>query len=313
MATVQLPTMVSILNETHPGSEFALVAFQDKPIVPFGVAPTPENGYYSDHCTFINSALTTNASAIEEIYAMYGPNGGGDPPESQFTALLAATQAQGIQWSGSPDRAQLIVMVTDAPPHFAGDGSDPQGMQPSTGTYNEANPDDQCVTEFYPSPEQVKTSIQQRSAYTAFLVYDPEYMEGLVGRSWLWFNRFLNQTDDFITLQAQDSSDFWTNLASIIGVIEDIECLPASTTTPPTTDTLPNTSPATVEPTGLPTLTPIGTVESTELPGSDSTEGDTTECPPCPTGDGVCCHWFRPAVVIKVNDRPERLVVDYEK
>eukprot|EP01054_Gregarina_sp_Poly1_P003893 Gregarina_sp_Poly_1__3892@NODE_2165_length_2573_cov_3193_364725_g1396_i0_p1_GENE_NODE_2165_length_2573_cov_3193_364725_g1396_i0NODE_2165_length_2573_cov_3193_364725_g1396_i0_p1_ORF_typecomplete_len339_score44_64Integrin_beta/PF00362_18/4_8e20VWA/PF00092_28/0_1VWA_2/PF13519_6/0_22VWA_3/PF13768_6/0_38_NODE_2165_length_2573_cov_3193_364725_g1396_i0281017 len=271
MSKVQLPMMLEVLSETHPGSEFSLVSFKDKPILPFGIPPTTENGYYSDYCAHIESHLTANLSAVIERYESSHPMGGGDPSENQFHALLGATQAEGIKWPNNPDRAQLLVLVTDAPPHFEDDGSDPQGMRPSTGTFDEANVDTQCVTEFYPNPEQVKASIMQRNAYTAFLIYDPEYMEGLVGRSWLWFNRFINQTDEFITLQAENSSDFWTKLAGIIGIIEDIECLPQSSTVVPTQ---PQTS-AEVTPSQTPpasgVVTAIGTPEVTGTP-----------CPPCP-------------------------------
>eukprot|EP01053_Blabericola_migrator_P006045 Blabericola_migrator_1__6044@NODE_3045_length_2088_cov_1140_209797_g1901_i0_p1_GENE_NODE_3045_length_2088_cov_1140_209797_g1901_i0NODE_3045_length_2088_cov_1140_209797_g1901_i0_p1_ORF_typecomplete_len412_score94_27Integrin_beta/PF00362_18/1_5e19VWA/PF00092_28/5_7e06VWA_2/PF13519_6/0_038_NODE_3045_length_2088_cov_1140_209797_g1901_i07231958 len=265
MIGTQLSLMVSNLKETHPGSTVGLISFRDKPITPFGIPPTPENGYYSDYCARIDVPLSDNVTALTEAYLANPPNGGGDAPENQFHTLLGATQAQGLAWPSALDRTKLVVMVTDAPPHFGSDGSDPQGMIPFGGNFDEDDIDGQCVTEFYPEPEQVQQGILAVGAYAAFVIYDPEYMEGLVGRSWTWFNRFLGQTDDFITLQAEDSSDFWTKLAGIIGVIEEIECIETPTETPVIT-TLPPDE----------TVTPVGTIQAT-------TPAVTDECPPCPT------------------------------
>eukprot|EP01057_Protomagalhaensia_wolfi_P000539 Protomagalhaensia_wolfi_Nauph_80__538@NODE_1302_length_1599_cov_140_564103_g1005_i0_p3_GENE_NODE_1302_length_1599_cov_140_564103_g1005_i0NODE_1302_length_1599_cov_140_564103_g1005_i0_p3_ORF_typecomplete_len108_score10_65Integrin_beta/PF00362_18/0_2_NODE_1302_length_1599_cov_140_564103_g1005_i010981421 len=50
--------------------------------------PTPENGFYSDVCV----SLSTDLDTILDGYNKYSPYGGGDPPECQFVALLAASQ-----------------------------------------------------------------------------------------------------------------------------------------------------------------------------------------------------------------------------
>eukprot|EP01053_Blabericola_migrator_P000324 Blabericola_migrator_1__323@NODE_1082_length_5496_cov_1003_158224_g741_i0_p3_GENE_NODE_1082_length_5496_cov_1003_158224_g741_i0NODE_1082_length_5496_cov_1003_158224_g741_i0_p3_ORF_typecomplete_len217_score41_93Integrin_beta/PF00362_18/3_7e13VWA/PF00092_28/0_011_NODE_1082_length_5496_cov_1003_158224_g741_i022651 len=155
MKGTQLPLMVSTLKETHPGSTFGLITFRDKPITPFGIPPTAENGFYSDYCARIDVPLSDIEALLPLAYANNPPNGGGDPAENQFHAMLGAVQSQGIAWPSGVDRAKLLVLVTDAPPHFGSDGSSMQNMTAFGGTFNEADIDGQCVTELYPEPQPV--------------------------------------------------------------------------------------------------------------------------------------------------------------
>eukprot|EP01055_Gregarina_sp_Pseudo9_P001650 Gregarina_sp_Pseudo_9__1649@NODE_2109_length_1146_cov_9540_155375_g247_i1_p1_GENE_NODE_2109_length_1146_cov_9540_155375_g247_i1NODE_2109_length_1146_cov_9540_155375_g247_i1_p1_ORF_typecomplete_len332_score42_61Integrin_beta/PF00362_18/1e19VWA/PF00092_28/0_00048_NODE_2109_length_1146_cov_9540_155375_g247_i11011096 len=225
----QLPQMIDTLSATHPGSRFAIMTHRDKPIWPLGL---PE-----DYCVLTGAGFSQNQTEILNTYNQTIAYGGADGPECQFTAILAATQLSKYQWH--PEHTRLVVVATDAGPHFNLDGFNTMGLAPTNGTYDEANPDHQCRTEYYPSPEHVKSSLSNIEAYLAAVVFDPDYLNGLVARAWQWVIRDLGQTDEFVNLVDRQSNDFWPKLSQIITELESIECV--ATTTP-----VPQTSHATV-------------------------------------------------------------------
>lgn len=246
MRTVQLPLIQKKLAETHPDSLLAVVTFRDKPISPLGVSASKHNGWYADYCAMINAKMTRlDSGDAPKLYASLSSNGGGDAPENAFGALLLAAQSKQIGWdTPHPDARNLVVVITDAPPHFEGDGDNTMSLPPFSGALNEQDPDAQCLREYYPSPLQVANVIRSLNAYVAFVIYDAEELKGLTGRSWLWMNRYLNQTDDFIKLQAKDSSNFWERLGKIIEEMEGIECesqtdgTSSSSSVPPATSSM---------------------------------------------------------------------------
>eukprot|EP01053_Blabericola_migrator_P002586 Blabericola_migrator_1__2585@NODE_172_length_12094_cov_159_438181_g149_i0_p7_GENE_NODE_172_length_12094_cov_159_438181_g149_i0NODE_172_length_12094_cov_159_438181_g149_i0_p7_ORF_typecomplete_len193_score42_22Integrin_beta/PF00362_18/3_5e06_NODE_172_length_12094_cov_159_438181_g149_i044325010 len=184
---------------------------------------------------------------------------------------------------------RLIVVVTDAAPHFEDDGSNTFNLPNFSGTFDEANADSQCVSQYYPNPTTVKNSILERQAYFAALVYDGSHDYELPIESWRWFNNYLNQTEGFVHDIENDSSNFWERLSQVITSLEDVECGDVTTAAPPDE-----------------TVTPVGTLEPTMLP--------TEECPPCPTpcppiGCDPCC---REGVLIKLEHRPKRLHLEVE-
>eukprot|EP01057_Protomagalhaensia_wolfi_P000031 Protomagalhaensia_wolfi_Nauph_80__30@NODE_1018_length_1805_cov_137_501133_g769_i0_p2_GENE_NODE_1018_length_1805_cov_137_501133_g769_i0NODE_1018_length_1805_cov_137_501133_g769_i0_p2_ORF_typecomplete_len192_score31_50Integrin_beta/PF00362_18/2_7e10potato_inhibit/PF00280_18/0_056VWA/PF00092_28/0_11L_protein_N/PF15518_6/0_22_NODE_1018_length_1805_cov_137_501133_g769_i011861761 len=87
-----IPSALETITEAHPGSRFGVIIHKDKPVEPLGIAPTPENGFYSDFCVRTDISLSTDLDTILDGYNKYSPYGGGDPPECQFVALLAASQ-----------------------------------------------------------------------------------------------------------------------------------------------------------------------------------------------------------------------------
>lgn len=312
MKSEQLPEMFATIQDAHPDSKFSLITFKDKPIPPFGTVPTTENLGYSDYCQRFHVDFTEDVSKIYDHYNSETPNGGGDPAENQFGAILAATQSNRVSWNSEPDSTKLIVVVTDSPPHFENDGLDTKGMKPASGVFDDSDPDLQCVTEYYPSPAQVLASIYARGVYSAFLVYDPEDWSGLPAKSWQWFNRYIGQVDDFANLNAADSSNFWPNLLKVIQEIENLEC--GTVTSSTTSTTIPPTS---------------TTILTSTTPPSTTVAGETTavcehECPPCVPCESEICPPCVPAsdcttaviceegVVIKLGYEPKVLNLEID-
>lgn len=222
MASTQIPAMKTDLDKTHPGSTFALVSFTDKPIAPFGKK--------ADYCaSFEVAPLTDDTEELVHFYETKIPFGDADDKYgNNFGALFAASQSGQIGWSNDL-AVRLVVQVTDKLPHFHGDADNTKfGLSSPSGLYDEAK-DDLCTKEYYNTPAQVAKSIEARGAYLAHLISSPDYLSGEVGKSWVWFNRFAGQTDDFVNLISADSSDFWKKLSSIIQKIEQVECHSAST------------------------------------------------------------------------------------
>ncbi|EZG78458.1 integrin beta [Gregarina niphandrodes] len=276
MKNTQLSLLTQGILAEHPDSRFGVVSFKDKPVYPLGNR--------DDYCQRFDASLSTN---VDDVIAAYGnivSYGGADAPENQFGALFAALQSDTPGWSKDPVATKLVVISTDAGPHYAGDShTEDMGMRPFGGVFQEGNAAEQCLQEYYPSPEQVKNLIASTGAYVASLVYDGDWNNGWPSKSWIKFNQYIDQKDAFVAPQAPDSSDFWSRLAAIIATIEDIECIhettPAPTTTPATT-----TPPAT-----LPPATTAG------------------ECA-CPCEDCTCC----PEVIIELQHKPSKLHLDIE-
>eukprot|EP01053_Blabericola_migrator_P008874 Blabericola_migrator_1__8873@NODE_4699_length_1014_cov_1000_035903_g2314_i1_p1_GENE_NODE_4699_length_1014_cov_1000_035903_g2314_i1NODE_4699_length_1014_cov_1000_035903_g2314_i1_p1_ORF_typecomplete_len243_score44_69Integrin_beta/PF00362_18/1_4e07NusG_add/PF18298_1/0_083Inhibitor_I78/PF11720_8/1_5e02Inhibitor_I78/PF11720_8/4_NODE_4699_length_1014_cov_1000_035903_g2314_i195823 len=228
---------------------------------------------------------------------------------------------------------RLIVLVTDAAPHFADDGMNTFNLPPFSGYQEPSEDKDQCVDEYYPSPDQVKKAIVQREAYLATLVYDGSYGNSLPLESWKWFNNFLGQSEGFVHDMEDDSSNFWERLSEIIQELEDIECGVTTTEGPPVTTepdytvtidgeiqtTATTTRVATPAAATTPdetteadvTITIDGGIQTTPAPTAGPECPPISECPPVcpPIGCDPCC----PGVVIKLNYRPKRLHLEVEK
>eukprot|EP01054_Gregarina_sp_Poly1_P004796 Gregarina_sp_Poly_1__4795@NODE_2556_length_1988_cov_3636_680375_g1624_i0_p1_GENE_NODE_2556_length_1988_cov_3636_680375_g1624_i0NODE_2556_length_1988_cov_3636_680375_g1624_i0_p1_ORF_typecomplete_len330_score44_39Integrin_beta/PF00362_18/2_9e19VWA/PF00092_28/0_29_NODE_2556_length_1988_cov_3636_680375_g1624_i0201009 len=234
LKTVQLPEMVQELQASHPGTRFATMLHKDKPVWPLGVPPTPSNGFYSDFCVRTDGNFHDNVEGIINMYNRESPYGGGDPPECQFVVLLGASQ---LPFAWSPSATRLFVVVTDAQPHFDLDGFNTMGLPPHSDEYDQEDPDGQCKSQYYPSPDQMKQSVLNSGAYVAVVAYDADHQNGLVMRSWQWVVRHLGQTDGFLAIMMGDESrDFWTKLSLTIAELENVECKLESTTAPPETE-----------------------------------------------------------------------------
>eukprot|EP01057_Protomagalhaensia_wolfi_P000227 Protomagalhaensia_wolfi_Nauph_80__226@NODE_1125_length_1714_cov_193_306866_g858_i0_p1_GENE_NODE_1125_length_1714_cov_193_306866_g858_i0NODE_1125_length_1714_cov_193_306866_g858_i0_p1_ORF_typecomplete_len410_score39_45Integrin_beta/PF00362_18/9_8e25VWA/PF00092_28/6_8e05VWA_2/PF13519_6/0_0011_NODE_1125_length_1714_cov_193_306866_g858_i01041333 len=308
MKNVQLDLMYSTLKETHPGSAYAVVPFGDKPISPLG------NSY--DWCLTFLSELSTDISVLKADYDKLYSQGGGDAPEAQFTAIVAAAQSNTPGWGVVNAAARLMVVVTDAAPHFEGDGHNP-GLAPFSGAFDEENMGEQCRTEYYPTPDTVRRALWNRQTYFGALVYDGSYDYNLPIESWEWLNGFLNQTEGFVHDIDSDASNFWERLALIIAEVEEIECgLSEPTTLTPTT--LGPTTPASDEQHTLPkralTEAPTrpsnrnqeSTKSATEEPTRKSCRMTCISCEPCCEKD--CCSG---GVVVQILDRPDNVHFEF--
>eukprot|EP01057_Protomagalhaensia_wolfi_P001627 Protomagalhaensia_wolfi_Nauph_80__1626@NODE_2002_length_1248_cov_125_545079_g1567_i0_p1_GENE_NODE_2002_length_1248_cov_125_545079_g1567_i0NODE_2002_length_1248_cov_125_545079_g1567_i0_p1_ORF_typecomplete_len358_score80_22Integrin_beta/PF00362_18/8_7e27VWA/PF00092_28/0_0007VWA/PF00092_28/6_6e03VWA_2/PF13519_6/0_1_NODE_2002_length_1248_cov_125_545079_g1567_i01121185 len=243
MVNVQLDLMIDAMAKTHPGSAYAVVPFGDKPLDPFG-------GRY-DFCVRFGNHLSLNTTLIKDDYSQLTIQSGGDIPESQFTAIVAAAQSDQSGWGLIEEATRIIVVVTDAPPHFEGDSYNVMQLPAFSGRFNDEEHEKQCRQEYYPSPDQVRKALLARQAYFGALVYDGSYDYGIPIKSWQWFNSYLNQTDGFVHDLESDASNFWDRLALIITEVEEVECGTATTTeappVQPTETVLPTICPPPVE------------------------------------------------------------------
>eukprot|EP01055_Gregarina_sp_Pseudo9_P001959 Gregarina_sp_Pseudo_9__1958@NODE_2350_length_1028_cov_5734_869565_g2164_i0_p1_GENE_NODE_2350_length_1028_cov_5734_869565_g2164_i0NODE_2350_length_1028_cov_5734_869565_g2164_i0_p1_ORF_typecomplete_len342_score32_68Integrin_beta/PF00362_18/2_6e18_NODE_2350_length_1028_cov_5734_869565_g2164_i01561028 len=244
---IQLPLAMQSIETSHPGSRFAPLMFKDKPVHPLGIPPSAEIGGYHDFCLVWGQRLTQEPSHVLGMYDDLVPYGGGDFYESHFVSLLAASQ---LPFGWSSDSAKLIVVITDAPPHFDQDGFNP-GLAPHSDRYGEPDEETQCKTQYYPSPDQVKSSVRSAGAYVAVLAHESGIGNNLTTRSWEWFIRHLEETDNFLQFINGDSSNFWEALSGVVAEVERLECARHSTlppATPSPTQRPPHCSPC---PTGV--------------------------------------------------------------
>jgi cell division septation protein DedD len=318
MRGLQLKLMTDALAAEHPGTRFALIPFRDKPV---GTLGEP-----FDFCHRYDLPLAdVSLEELDAAYANLWSNGGKDPAENQFGAIIAALESKQVGWGGADSIAtKLIVLSTDAWPHFADDGLNAYGLTDNSGHLDE-DEDAQCSGQYYPSPEQVQAAIANAGAYTAFLVFDGNYAGGQVVNSWMWFNNYIGQSEDFIEPLANDSSNFWEMLNNVIKAIEEEECVEESTTpVPTTTETTTTTTTATTTTTPAPTTTTTEattttttkattTPEPTVTPVAPTQAPETTvaptEAPECSEAEGECpC----PEVVIRLRHKPARMNLTVE-
>eukprot|EP01057_Protomagalhaensia_wolfi_P001628 Protomagalhaensia_wolfi_Nauph_80__1627@NODE_2003_length_1248_cov_17_794045_g1568_i0_p1_GENE_NODE_2003_length_1248_cov_17_794045_g1568_i0NODE_2003_length_1248_cov_17_794045_g1568_i0_p1_ORF_typecomplete_len350_score63_80Integrin_beta/PF00362_18/3_3e16VWA/PF00092_28/0_073VWA/PF00092_28/4_7e03_NODE_2003_length_1248_cov_17_794045_g1568_i0641113 len=264
----ELPVMVEVLEVNHPGTHFGVVVHKDKPIYPLGLD--------TDFCVDTEIILSHEKEDVLKLYNRNIPYGGGDVAECQFVALLAGSQ---LPFPWNEEATKLFIVVTDAPPHFEDDGSNTMNLPPHTDEYDILDPEGQCISQYYPSPDQVRQSILQVGGYLAVAVHAGDYMNGLVKRSWEWMVRFMEQPDNFVQDLTASSDNFWEALSAIITSLEDIECAPDKTTT-----RSPGTTPA-------PHTTTGGLGAASTSPMAPTT---TLDCPPCPTSPTCAARQAKP-------------------
>lgn len=327
MRNKQLEELFNGIIVTHPGSRFSVVSFRDKPITHFG-GP-------SDYCLRFEIGFTTDLSDLQEAYTKIRAIGGMDPPENQFGAMMAAIK--GSQWNDlNSEYARLVVVSTDAGAHHADDGEfDSSIFISSSGTWGEEDNERICLKEYYPSYSQMKDAIFDYQTYVAMLVFNGDWANNWPMRSWTSFNNYILQTPAFLQDMDANSSNFWFQLQKTITEMENIECLPDSTTPYPTesstteSTTTPVTTPGTTtnstqRPTTTPETTPDVTTNSTQTPTTapvtatttnSTLPGTTVECPdptmitdaPCiPSAENCYCQ---PEVLVEFMEKPDSMKV----
>ena len=111
MAETQLVLMQEMLTRYHPGSYVGVTSFRDKPI-----------GVLASLIRITVSSLICRSRAISpkswKVDRTLTSTGGGYLPENQFGAMIATLQSQTPNWHSVPDATRLIVVSTDAGPHF---------------------------------------------------------------------------------------------------------------------------------------------------------------------------------------------------
>eukprot|EP01056_Protomagalhaensia_sp_Gyna25_P000533 Protomagalhaensia_sp_Gyna_25__532@NODE_124_length_5068_cov_1547_737721_g98_i0_p3_GENE_NODE_124_length_5068_cov_1547_737721_g98_i0NODE_124_length_5068_cov_1547_737721_g98_i0_p3_ORF_typecomplete_len371_score90_46Integrin_beta/PF00362_18/2_5e26VWA/PF00092_28/0_0029FAP/PF07174_11/12_NODE_124_length_5068_cov_1547_737721_g98_i024433555 len=323
----QIPDMISAVVQDHPESHFGVAEFKDKPYYPWG---EPD-----DFCYKLGEGkLSPDLADFEWAYSGLYASGGGDLPEAQFQALINTALDPAVGWrplalpgkSGDAQNAgaRLVIMSTDAQPHLPLDWMKlpeeeypeiPRNPPVNSGTISTGDINYECVHQDYASAEQAKSALKAKNIFLAILTPDdPE-----VVAAWKWFNEFLEQPANFYQIISADSSDLIQGVLKAIDSVTSYLC-PTTTAVPTTMPTVmpteasepPTEAPEPPTEAPEPTITPVGTLEPTTPPEE---AGPTTEhCEdPCPPYPEPCCHIFRPAVVIKINDSPQKVVVDYEK
>ena len=112
-------TIIPAIASAYADTAFAVAAFGDYPIAPFG---GPGDTPYA-----IRQSLTTNAALVQGAINSLSAFGGGDVPESGTSALFSLGSGAGLTWPGgsvSPasigfraGSKRIVVVVTDADFH----------------------------------------------------------------------------------------------------------------------------------------------------------------------------------------------------
>jgi Ca2+-binding RTX toxin-like protein len=120
-----VPQIIDAIRVFDPSATFGLTSFMDKPIEPFGDAEF-------DYAYATNLALTSNIIDFLQAYNALNLGGGSDGPESQLEAALQiALRTSEIGWTA--DGVKIAIILTDAPPHVAGDGASGGISTPNDG------------------------------------------------------------------------------------------------------------------------------------------------------------------------------------
>ena len=113
----------------HPGSYVGVTSFRDKPIWSLGEPDT-------DYCQQFDLPLTGDFSKVVELYRTLTSTGGwrsAGKPVWSYHCNFAIPNPKLAFCSGC---TRLIVVSTDAGPHFEGDGFNNYGLAPFSGVFD---------------------------------------------------------------------------------------------------------------------------------------------------------------------------------
>ncbi|GAA6199403.1 hypothetical protein [Aquicoccus sp. SU-CL01552] len=151
--------LVTAISGLATDVELGLVTFIDKPTSPFGST--------SDYEYKTELALTSDFDAFKTALDEVTLGSGNDGPESQLTSLLqVALRTAEVGWSS--DATKVVVLATDAVPHYAGDnpGTPNDGDDVLDGPGNDGTGED------YPTIAQVKDALLTAGIVPIFAVSD---------------------------------------------------------------------------------------------------------------------------------------------
>jgi hypothetical protein len=126
------------VTAASPGANFAVAGFQDYPVTPFGIS--------GDHVYQLLSSMSPSQTDwLNGIAALSIPSlaSGGDLPEAQYDAIVAATgpgtfndptlgEQADCGWRDVPNVTHVLVVATDAAFHVPADGGPHVNDQTST-------------------------------------------------------------------------------------------------------------------------------------------------------------------------------------
>lgn len=168
-----LPDLVTATTNLATDVRLGLASFIDKPVSPFGSS--------GDHEYQTELGLTPDTDAWSAAVTSLTAYGGNDSPESQLTGLLQlALRTAEVGWSS--DALKVVVLTTDAVPHYAGDNP----VAPNNGDTVLDGAIDSGVNdgtgEDYPTLAQVKDALLAAGILPVFAVTSSVFAdyEGLV-------------------------------------------------------------------------------------------------------------------------------------
>ncbi|KAH0475027.1 MAG: hypothetical protein KVP17_000500, partial [Porospora cf. gigantea B] len=119
----------SILTE-YPTSRYGITSFADKTLPWLGWGWGEVNwNLVKDQCFELHQPLTNDAALVQRKIQNIKISGGNDAEENAFDALLQTVVRPSVGWrtetfDGDKAVARVAVVVTDAPSHVAGNGSE---------------------------------------------------------------------------------------------------------------------------------------------------------------------------------------------
>ncbi|MDK3017488.1 hypothetical protein [Pseudodonghicola flavimaris] len=149
--------LVDTISALTTTVRLGLASFIDKPTSPFGST--------SDHEYLTQLGLTSDSEAWIAALDAMTVGSGSDGPEAQLTGLMqVALRTAEVGWSS--DALKVVVLTTDAVPHFAGDN--PVGD--NDGDAITDGPDNDGTGEDYPTLDQVKDALIKGGIIPIFAV-----------------------------------------------------------------------------------------------------------------------------------------------
>src|SRR5712692_5127287 len=141
------------LAQNHRDYRLGLVTFEDYVV----------SAYPDCSCAY-SKAMTPDVQKFTEWVGTLHAGGGGDIPEDQLDALAYASTMP-----FRPDAQSILILITDAPSHHAGDGGDRQGDQ----AYRDHHPADGDVTDL--TGDKVAAMLQKQGL-TLYGVVPPPFI-----------------------------------------------------------------------------------------------------------------------------------------
>eukprot|EP01054_Gregarina_sp_Poly1_P006767 Gregarina_sp_Poly_1__6766@NODE_364_length_9189_cov_605_028174_g300_i0_p4_GENE_NODE_364_length_9189_cov_605_028174_g300_i0NODE_364_length_9189_cov_605_028174_g300_i0_p4_ORF_typecomplete_len378_score59_25Integrin_beta/PF00362_18/1_6e02Integrin_beta/PF00362_18/9_2e15VWA/PF00092_28/0_006_NODE_364_length_9189_cov_605_028174_g300_i01521285 len=207
-----IPNLAPLLYH-HPGSTISLSMFRDKPI--------NELGELEDYCMKPLISRTQDLAALSHFYDIEFASGGWDFAENQYGALIEVLQSPSkYPWMTNPDAEKLVILITDAPPHYAGDGGEAtySFLEPWT-SWSEQRSEELCSKHYYPTPDEVASVVTTSDVHLGIIIVRPDEYNRKAWVDWEWFNGYIGQTSDYIA-ESRGQLDGW--LQQILGFISTL-------------------------------------------------------------------------------------------
>lgn len=163
-------SLQNAMSQLSNTARFGCGVFIDKPVPPYFTTYYPP-GFESDSLSFYNALrLTDDIEQFKTAIGKIRTTGNLDSPEGGFDALAQVVSCdREIGWS--TDSLKLVVFVSDARPHIAGDGKLAGIVKPNDGACHLENEAYTKSTEQdYPSISQINYMVKEKNINVLFAV-----------------------------------------------------------------------------------------------------------------------------------------------